>query len=102
MVPLSPNTLARVEILFDAVQRDVARALLETQCADNLPFCEQSDMFALERLRFAVLKLAGGSLARLQREIDQAKLDWRDTLVAADFGNDLKAHERWLPELPKV
>jgi len=98
MVPLSPNTLARVEMLFPPDQRHAAQALLETQCADNLPFCEQSDMFALERLRFAVLKLAGGNLDRLQREADQAKLDWRDTLMAAGFGRDLMAHEQWLPD----
>jgi len=98
MVPLSLNTRLRVEALFGQDQREAAQALLESQCADNLPFCERSDMFALERLRFAVLKLAGGNLDRLQREIEQAKLDWRDTLVTAGFGQDMKAHEQWWPE----
>ena len=98
MVPLSPNTRLRIEALFRQDQRDAAQTLLESECADNLPFCERSDMFALERLRFAVLKLAGGNLERLQREIEHAKMDWRDTLIAAGFGQDVKAHEGWWPE----
>jgi len=88
--------------MFPPDQQGDAQTLLETQCADNLPFCEQSDMFALERLRFALLKLACGSLDRLQREVDQTKLDWRDTLMAAGFGRDVKAHEQWLPESPRA
>lgn len=101
MVPLSSNTWSRVEILFDPGQRDAARELLENECADNLPFFAQADMFALERVRFAVLKLADGNLERLRRAIDQAKVDWRDTLMAADFGQDMRAHEYWLPSPPQ-
>ena len=88
-------------MLFGPKRRDAARALLETECADNLPFCDRSDMFALERLRFAVLKLSDGNLEHLRREIEQAKLDWRDTLMAAEFGRDVKAHEQWWPTVPK-
>lgn len=97
MVPLSPNTIRRMEIMFEPNDRATARMLLEQHCADNLPFCETSDMFALERLRFAVLKLAAGRLDRLACEIEQAKSDWRDTLMAAGFGEDVNAHERWFP-----
>jgi hypothetical protein len=100
MLPLSPDTLSRVEALFAPDQRDTARAALENDCANNLPFCEKMDLFALERIRFAVLKLSAGSLDGLRREIDQAKLDWRDTLVAAGFGHDVNAHSRWFPDRP--
>jgi hypothetical protein len=100
MVALSPNTLARLEILFGPKRRDAARQLLETECADNLPLGGGQDMFGLERVRFAVLKLSGGKLEKLRREIEEAKKDWRDTLMAAGFGHDVKAHERWWPAPP--
>jgi hypothetical protein len=100
MVPLSPATWARVEILFGPKRRDAARELLENECADNLPSCEKSDMLALERVRFAVLKLSAGNLEQLRREIAAAKLDWRDTLMAAGFGSDVTAHEGWHPSAP--
>lgn len=97
MVPLSPNTRKRLELLFSPKQQEAACSLLQTDCADNLPFCERMNMFQLERIRIAVLKLSDGNLEQLRRAIDQAKLDWRDTLVAADFGDDPHAHERWMP-----
>ena len=97
MVPLSPETEARLEILFGPKRRDAARELLETECADNLPSHQSSDMFTLERVRFAVLKLSSGNLEDLRREVEAAKLDWRDTLMAAGFGGDVKAHELWRP-----
>src|SRR5262245_1804331 len=97
MVPLSPNTMARLEMLFGPKRRDAARELLETECAGNLHYGPCPDMFDLERIRFAVLKLSGGNLEQLRRTIDEAKKDWRDTLLAADFGYDVKAHEYWWP-----
>ncbi len=98
MVALSPGTAQRLEALFGPKQRNEAQRILETQCAGNLPFHEGADMFALERVRFAVLKLSNGNLKQLQREIDQAKLDWRDTLMAAGFGEDIFAHRQWFPD----
>lgn len=100
MVALSPSTQARLESLFSPDQQEAARCLLENECANNLPFCGGSGMFELERLRFAVLKLSGGDLGRLRQEIEQAKIDWRDTLMAAGFGEDISAHKRWLPTQP--
>jgi hypothetical protein len=97
MVPLSPKTRARVEALFPPETRDAVRHLLEKECADNLPFCERMDPVGLERVRFAVLKLSGGDLGQLRSEIEQAKREWRDTLMDAGFGMDLTAHQRWTP-----
>ena len=76
---------------------EAARAALENECANNLPFCEKMDMFALERIRFAVLKLSAGDAENLGREIEQAKRDWRDTLMAAGFGHEVNVHLRWFP-----
>jgi hypothetical protein len=55
------------------------------------------DPSGFDRIRFAVLKLSRGDLEQLGREIDGAHHDWRDTLVAAGFGDDIHAHLRWNP-----
>ena len=36
-----------------------------------------------ERVHLAVLKLSGGDIAAFRRHLALARLDWRDTLVAA-------------------
>lgn len=40
-----------------------------------------------DRLRLACLKLANGGLEALRREVYQAKLDFRDTICAAEYPN---------------
>lgn len=100
MVPLSLETWVRVEALFAPEDRGLVKQLLEEECANNLPFCERLNENGLERIRFAVLKLSAGDLTALGSEIDQAKRDWRDTLMAAGFGLDLTAHQRWFPGKP--
>ncbi len=102
MVTLSPETRVRIEALFHPADVGAVQELLERECADNLPFCQGCSPEGLERVRFAVLKLSQGSLARLQHEVRGAKLDWRDTLMAAGFGLDAEAHRRWIPESRKV
>lgn len=73
--------------------------MLEVQCARNLPFCEKADAGALERLRFAALRVSRGDLARLSHAMREAQMDWRDLLMAADFGVDVNAHRAWFEEL---
>lgn len=95
---LSPETQRRLDALFVGPARQTAADLLITQCGNNLPFCEGSDARALERVRFAALKLSNGDLVELQRAVQIAQLDSRDVLVAAAFANDVRAHESWFPE----
>jgi hypothetical protein len=97
-VPLSPDTLALVHALFEAADRNAAVRLLETECGRGLPALEALDAVGLERYRFAALRLGGGSMESLRRAVDLAKTDWRDLLMAADFGLDVHAHEKWLFE----
>lgn len=97
MVPLSPRTRHHLEALFAGAARAEAVRLLEEECADELPFCEGSSPDSLERVRFAVLKLSKGEPAALREWVEHAKLDWRDVLMAAGFGNDTRAHLRWHP-----
>jgi hypothetical protein len=99
--PLSAATRERLDALFVPSKRAKAEELLVNQGGNNLPFCENLDMFGLERLRFAALKLSEGKLDLLQRAIELAQRDWRDLLMAVGFGYDITAHQRWRPALPQ-
>ena len=96
-VLLSAETTRRVRIMFRGHERDEAERLLVQECADNLPFVEADDATGIERLRYAALKVSNGSLSRLRGAIDLAKVDWRDLLMEAGFGEDETAHLSWLP-----
>jgi len=96
-VPLSPETARRLDALFDAAARSKVAELLMTECGANLPLWIDTDPRGLERIRFAVLKLSNGDMNALERAIQIAQNDWRDVLVAAGFGNSVRAHESWFP-----
>jgi len=53
----------------------------------------------LERLRFAAIKLSQGNSQALLRAIDVACMDWRDLLVAANFGHEVRAREAWTKDV---
>src|SRR5687768_3748548 len=95
--PLSPETRRRVELVFHGDEARVAAELLERECGNNIPFCERSDSVQMERIRFAALKVSGGKLETLREAVELAKIDWRDLLMWAGFGSDVKAHEKWVP-----
>lgn len=97
-VPLTSGTIERIETLFPAEHRELVSALLIEDCGNGLPFMDSADPVTLERIRFAVLKLSAGDLNALERALDLAKLDWRDSLVAAGFGDDPRAHKTWWPD----
>ena len=96
-VPLSAATRARMDLLFSVEDRRAAALLLEEECANNLPYLERAGPKELERYRLAALKLSNGSLVKLARAVEMAKIDWRDLLMAAGFGEEAQAHERWWP-----
>ena len=95
--PLSKGTESRLEALFAKGDRQEAEALLIEECGNNLPLCKGKSECELERIRFATLRESEGSLKKLRSSIALAKLDWRDLLMAAGFGEDPSAHERWFP-----
>lgn len=95
---LSPETLRRLDTLFRPEDRDRAKALLYEQCGNNLPLLEKSDMYQLERFRFAALKFSDGNLPRLERAVKLAQADWRDLLMATGFAMDINAHRKWEPK----
>jgi hypothetical protein len=94
---LSPLTKRHVATLFPSELQHQASQLLVQQCGTNLPFLEKLDAVALERYRFAALKVSDGQIDKLIQAVALAKTDWRDLLVAAGFAHDTKAHESWSP-----
>jgi hypothetical protein len=96
-VPLSDATIAHVARLFAEQDRAHVERQLESGCAENLPLVHDPTPEGLERLRFAVLKLSGGRMDRLEEALLLAQVDWRDLLVTAGFGNDVDAHRKWRP-----
>lgn len=97
-VALSANTRRLVERLFHPRERSPIEAMLENECGANLPFMNDATPDSLERVRFAVLKLSGGSLSTLGEAIALAKADWRDVLAAAHFADDIQSHAVWFHE----
>jgi hypothetical protein len=94
--PLTIGMQQCIAILFRPHDIDLVSALLIDACGTNLT--EYPEL--LERIRFAVLKLSQGDLNALERAIDLAKRDWRDALLGAGFGEDIKVHESWWPDGP--
>jgi hypothetical protein len=89
-VELTELVARKLKQLFPAGEQAEAIRLLEEECGRNLPFCENSDAQGLERVRLAVVKLAGGSLAELRRQVEVAKEDWRDVLLPAESPEAVK------------
>jgi hypothetical protein len=93
----SPDTVELTELVtrkvkqwFPADEQAEAVRLLETECARNLPFCDAWDAKDLEGVRLAVVKLSGGRMAELRRQVEEAKLDWRDVLAYAQAPEAVK------------
>src|ERR1700674_3570284 len=100
MTPLTESVCEKIDALFPPESREAARKLIEEKCGGTLPLSNKMGPApsGFDRIRFAVLKLSRGDLIALEREITAANNDWRDTLMAAGFGEDLHAHLRWSPK----
>ena len=59
---LSPLTQRLADKLFNPGDQAGAKRLLVEECGKNLPFCELSDEYKLERIRFAAMRLSIGYL----------------------------------------
>lgn len=97
MIPFSPETKRRIQILFPPDEREGVEALLFAECGDNLPNVESNYIQPAERIRFAILKLSDGRLDKLREWINDAAKDWRDTLMSAGFGWNVVDHLEWFP-----
>lgn len=97
-VSLSDATEARLIRAFSGEDLLEARALLEADCAENVPLWNACTPSGLDRLRIAAIKASGGTIAGLVDALVLAETDWRDLLVSAGFGYDVTAHESWWPD----
>lgn len=73
------------------VQRVVRRDFPPEQVAEALAVLAQYRDGENARVRLAVLKLAGGDLAALRREVAVACTDYRDVLAPAEYDRYLTA-----------
>jgi hypothetical protein len=96
MLPLGPEIEKRIEQLFAPEDREEVRGLLVNECGENIPMWKSA---GLERLRFAALKLSEGKVDRVRSWVNEAKIDFRDVLMAAGFG-DAESYKTWMPSIP--
>jgi len=96
-VVLSEATEARLVRAFAGGDLREARTLLENDCAENIPMWNPCSPSGLDRLRIAAIKASGGTIEGLVDAIALAQTDWRDLLVSAGFGHDVRLHELWWP-----
>jgi hypothetical protein len=75
---------------------------LRKSAGTTCSFCDDSDEIQMERIRFAALKLSKGNPHKLLRAIEEARVDWRDLLLAAGFGTDENAHDIWAKEVLQI
>lgn len=96
MIALSHAAKEHVAALF--AEKDVAGAerLLE-QCTDDPRLIADIGRQGADRIVFAMIRLSDGDLGRLRDAIALFRRDWRDLLMASDFGRSIHAHETWRP-----
>ena len=77
MTPLTPAVVQKIGALFPPESREAAGQMIAERCGADLPLSTHMgrDPSGFDRIRFAVLKLSGGDLEQLRREIDEAHLD---------------------------
>jgi len=102
MSELSQNTEQLIGVLYKQEEADSLRTRLENECGTVSLGCEGWSPSEMERIRFAVLKLGALSQSDLEAAIKLANTDWRDLLMAAGFGEDIGAHEKWRLSIAKL
>lgn len=75
----------------DRFPEEEARLVLSAFQAAELPFLgDESRSHERDRVQLAILTLANGSLSEFEKWLREARVDWRDVLVAAGM-----EHENW-------
>ena len=89
MTELSDAAKQHIRALFSPADVAEAERLMAAFAREMPPFGD--------RIPFAAIRCGAGDLGRLREAIQLGRTDWRDLLVAADFADDVHAHERWRP-----
>lgn len=75
--------------------------ILESECSEEKLGCEGWGTTGMDRIWFSILKLGDGNPDLLLEAVKLARTDWRDLLMAAGFGNDIHAHEKWWQQITR-
>ncbi|MGB7874619.1 MAG: hypothetical protein WBL25_09570 [Anaerolineales bacterium] len=97
MNSLRPSVIAAIANLFTLYERETITTMLIEECTAEKLYSSSAE--GVERIQLAVLKLSQGNADKFLAAIELAHLDWRDVLVAAGFGIDLRAHLKWAEEI---
>ena len=95
MSALSKRTKELIHCLYKSDEALTVCDMLEVKCGTEALSCDGWTPENMERIRFAVLKLAYENTLDLRAALSLAQSDWRDLLMFAGFGQDVKAHEKW-------
>lgn len=96
--PLTERTKRLISQLVDSALQARLLELFENDGALYGPATDE----VLERVRFAVIKLAIEGEPMLDLAMQLSRSDARDLLVNAEFADDLHAHERWCETMLQV
>ena len=96
-IELTQRTLKSIHVLFDKKDHISVEKLLLSDCSINIPDCSAWNSESLERLWISVLKISAGNIEQLNSAIALAQTDYRDVFMAAGFGHDVNAHQKWAP-----
>ena len=92
---LTRDTEKVVDSLFECDEAKTLKDRLKEELSGDLPLTAFSTPESRERVWLAVIKKCNETLNPWDTWFELAKLDWRDILMAADFGHDTTAHIRW-------
>jgi hypothetical protein len=95
MLELTTDTKRVAEALFSSEDAERMKERLRTETADKSAFHAFNTAESRERIWLAIIKMCKETLDPWDEWFDLAKSDWRDLLMAADFGRDTKAHVKW-------
>ena len=98
---LSQRTLQAIEILYPLTEREVVREILESECSKTKLGCAGWSTSQMERIWFAVLKLGSEAPGTFLDAVELARTDWRDLLMAANFGEDINLHKKWWQDISR-
>jgi hypothetical protein len=97
MIDLTSGTQDRLRALFRPEDVHEAERLLANDDTAARLAGQGWTPAQLERIRFAALRVSGGSLEGLRNALVLGRTDWRDLVMSAGFGQDPLAHESWQP-----
>ncbi len=85
--------------ITDHVRKCAARLFEPDELLEVLRILEEECYDYGERIHCAVLKISKGDIYRLRDAVKESHIDYRDVLMAADFGHDVNAHKNWHGEI---